>query len=183
MMVPPEPLSVLFVCTANVSRSPYAHHRMRHLFGDQIVVASAGIPGTDGRRMDPTMEAVLPRVDRSVLEHRSRSLTSEILMESDLVLTMEFAHLARILERWPDASERVFGLRQFVAGLGDVTTGASAVERVAHARERMVPNSIMLDIADPYRRGRAVARQCAEELDELVRRLGVGLGYEPVAEH
>ena len=177
-----ERLRLLFVCTANVSRSPYAHHRALQLFGEHLDVQSAGIPGTEGWRMDPSMEARLPHVDRTVLEHRSRRLTSEVLAGSDVVLTMEFEHHMRILEYWPDAGNRVFGLRQFVAGLSAVQAGESTEERLARAPHRVAPNSIALNIADPYRRGRLAARRCADELDDLVLRLGVGLGYQPVSE-
>lgn len=174
---------VLYVCTANISRSPYAHYRTLHLFGGQLEAGSAGVPGVVGRPMDPTMEAALPRVDRAVMQHQSRSLTSEDLSESDLILTMEFGHHMRILELWPHSRDRVFGIRQFVAGLSGVQAGGSPAEALAVALTRIPTNSTMLDIADPYGRGRVVARRCAKELDDLVLRLGVGLGYQPVSEH
>ena len=176
-------MRVLFVCTANVSRSPYAHVRAHELFGQQFRASSAGIPGTDGRAMDPAMEAELPFDDEAAHLHRSRTLTGSMVSSSDLVLTMEFAHHMRILDQWPEADSKVFGLRQFVDGLPGTVSNGSPVERVSHAREQVAPNSMMWDVADPYRRGRRAARRCADELDDLVFRLGVGLGYEPVAEH
>ncbi|KAB7744849.1 low molecular weight phosphatase family protein [Nostocoides sp. F2B08] len=175
-------IRLLFVCTANVSRSPYAQVRMSELFGAQTRVASAGTPGTDGRPMDPAMEAELPFDDSEAHLHRSRTLAEPMIEDSDLVLTMEFAHHMRILEQWPRASARVFGLRQFVDGLNRTPGAGSDLERVSRARQQLAPNSMMWDIADPYRRGRRAARRCAHELDDLVLRLGVGLGYEPIAE-
>lgn len=175
--------SILFVCTANVSRSPYAHVRMSELFGQAGVrVASAGVPGTEGRAMDPAMEVLLPFEDEEALAHRSRILSAEILRESDVVLTMEFAHHMRILDQWPDAVGRVFGLRQFVDGLERVNASGPPADRVALVRDAVAPNSMMWDIDDPYRRGPRAARACADQLDELVLRLGVGLGYKPIAE-
>ena len=175
--------SILFVCTANVSRSPYAQVRMSELFGHAgVSVSSAGVPGTEGRPMDPAMEVLLPFEDEEALAHRSRVLTSDILRKSDLVLTMEFAHHMRILDQWPDAVRRVFGLRQFIDGFERVSASGSSGERVAQVRDAVAPNSMMWDIDDPYRRGSRAARACADQLDDLVLRLGVGLGYEPVAE-
>lgn len=173
---------VTFVCTANISRSPYAQVRMSEIFGRQIRAASAGIPGTEGRPMDPAMEVLLPFEDEEARTHRSRVLSSEILEASDVVLTMEFAHHMRILDQWPDAVHRVFGLRQFVDGLERVSASGSAAERVGHVRDVVAPNSMMWDIDDPYRRGSRAARACADRLDDLVLRLGVGLGYEPIPE-
>jgi len=88
----------------------------------------------------------------------------------------------RILDQWPDAVRRVFGLRQFIDGLERVSASGSSGERVAQVRDAVAPNSMMWDIDDPYRRGSRAARACADQLDDLVLRLGVGLGYEPIAE-
>lgn len=173
--------SILFVCTANVSRSPYAHYRMAQLFAG-VSCGSAGTPGTEGREMDPAMEAELPFEDEAALAHRSRVLSAEILEGVDLVLTMEFAHHMRILDQWPSAADRTFGLRQFVAGLGRVTPAGAVKDRIAQTRDAVAPNSMTGDIADPYRRGSQAARSCARELDGLVLDLGRGLGLEPVAE-
>lgn len=175
-------IRVTFVCTANISRSPYAQVRMSEIFGDQVRAASAGIPGTAGRPMDPAMEVLLPYEDDEALSHRSRPLTSEILDTSDLVLTMEFAHHMRILDRWPDAARRVFGLRQFVDGMERVSMSGRAGARVAEVRTAVAPNSMVWDVEDPYRRGPRAAQACATQLDDLVLRLGIGLGYEPIPE-
>lgn len=173
---------ILFVCTANVSRSPYAQYRMTQAFGDQVRVASAGIPGTEGRPMDPAMEAELPFEDAAALAHRSRAVTEQMLRDSDLVLTMEFVHHMRIIEAWPELESGVFGLGQFVDGLGRAGPLAPAVERVAQVRAVVGPDSMTWDVADPHGRGSRVARACARELDRLVLALGRGLGYEPIAE-
>lgn len=54
------PLRVLFVCTANIARSPYGERRVVQLsHGETLSVASAGIPGYPGRGMDQEMAAQL----------------------------------------------------------------------------------------------------------------------------
>lgn len=176
-------LSILFVCTANVSRSPYAHYRTLEIFGDQLACASAGIPGTDGRVMDPAMEAELPFEDGDALAHRSRRVTSDVLAASDLVLTMEFAHHMRLLDQWPQANDRVAGLRQFVDALARSAPSGTPAERVSQARAALAPNGMRWDVVDPYGRGSRAARVCARELDGLVLQLGESLGYEPIAQH
>ena len=42
-----EPLRVLFVCTANICRSPFMEIYARSLAGDGVVVSSAGTYGMD----------------------------------------------------------------------------------------------------------------------------------------
>ncbi len=50
----PHPLNVLFVCTANICRSPYMELTARHLAGDAAVTfASAGTHGFDDRADGP----------------------------------------------------------------------------------------------------------------------------------
>lgn len=140
----------VFVCTANISRSPYAERRMAQLLGDSsaVEVASAGIPGFDGRPMDPLMAAQLEARGADAADHSSRILTEGILRDADLVLAMEFSHHMAILEKWPWASGRVRGLGQF----------AKSAQR----------NSMVWDIADPYRRGRGAAKKAALQIDQYL---------------
>jgi protein-tyrosine-phosphatase len=56
-------MAVLFVCTANIARSPYAERRATHLLAgagsEGAVFASAGIPDVSARLMDREMTAQL----------------------------------------------------------------------------------------------------------------------------
>lgn len=174
----PTGLDVLFVCTANISRSPYAEVRMAQLFGEQLAVASAGIPGFAGREMDPEMAAALPHPDGRATAHTSRPLTRSILDSSDLVLTMEFGHQRRILEEWPHAVRSVFGLRQFVSALDNWSFSSADGIDLPALRRTSAPNSTALDVKDPYGLGSTAARRCADELDDLLVRLGLGLGLK-----
>lgn len=132
--------------------------------------------------MDPAMEARLPYEDEAALSHRSRPLTLDIIQASELVLTMEFAHHMRILDRWPEEADRVFGLYQFVEGLEQGQLSGVTAARIEQVRRAVRSNSMMWDIDDPYRRGDRAARACAIQLDDLVRRLGLGLGLQPTTE-
>ena len=53
-------LQVLFVCTANISRSPYLELRARSLAEDiPVDFASAGVHARDGTLIDPAMAVEL----------------------------------------------------------------------------------------------------------------------------
>ncbi len=160
---------MLFVCTANIARSPYAHLRTADLVkGQPVTVASAGIPGMVGRPMDPEMASQLSARGGDPSGHVSRVLTGETVAQSDLVVTVEFAQRMRILDSWPDATERVFGLHQLVDALHRVPAGLSGRALVQGAWQVTAPDSMTWDVRDPHRRGRKAARACAEEIDEAL---------------
>ena len=140
----------VFVCTANISRSPYAERRMKQMLGERssVEVSSAGIPGFDGRAMDPVMLAQLNSRGGSGDDHASRMLTEEILREADLVIPMTFSHHMAILEQWPWAVSRV-------RGLGQLAKGADR-------------NSMAWDVADPYKQGRRAAKKAADQIDKYL---------------
>ena len=167
-----EQLRVLFVCTANIARSPYAERRAIHLLAGThrlgTVFASAGIPGVPGRPMDPEMAEQLSARGGDQSAHVSRSLTAEIIAQSDLVVTFEFAQRMRILDAWPDAAARVLGLHQVVDAIGRVPSGLSGQELVQAASRASAPDSMTWDVRDPHRRGRAAARRCADEIDDAL---------------
>lgn len=143
---------------------------MAQLLGRQppIELASAGIPGLDGRSMDEPMAAQLAARGGDGSSHTSQVLTEEILREADLVLTMQFSHHMAILEQWPWAADRVRGLGQFARTAAKLDLqGVSTVEdRVAAALKASGRNSMAWDVADPHRRGRRAAKKAAEEIDK-----------------
>ena len=103
-----EPLRVLFVCTANICRSPYLELTARALAGDDsgVEFSSAGTHGFDAHPMNEPMVATL--ASGSAEGFASRRLTGEILAAADLVLTAEATHRAFILEEFPQHFRKVF---------------------------------------------------------------------------
>ena len=167
-----RPLRVLFVCTANISRSPYAEYRARHVLGDAPVeVASAGVPGYPGRGMDPSMLRLLQERGGDGSRHVSQSVSEELLAASDLVLTFEFAQRMRLFDAFPGEASRVFGLGQFAASLARVEDPGLGAELVRQVGRAAVPDSMTLDVTDPYRQGRDVARSIADEIDLVLDRV------------
>ncbi|KRE43447.1 protein tyrosine phosphatase [Knoellia sp. Soil729] len=168
------PLHVLFVCTANISRSPYAERRAVQLLGAPpppeaaLRVSSAGVPGFPGREMDPEMGARLRERGADHLGHVSRSVSAQILADVDVVVTMEYAHRMRIATSWPEHAPKVFGLQQLTDALERVPTSASGRAALEGALALARPDSLSWDVADPYRRGRKAARAAAAEIDEAL---------------
>lgn len=92
-------LRVLFVCSANLCRSPLAEgmlrHRLKNLeLDNRIQVRSAGsCTGQSGRRPDPRIEKVAAEAGVSLARIRARRLTRNLILRSDYVLVMERCHL------------------------------------------------------------------------------------------
>lgn len=165
-----HPLRLLFVCTANISRSPYAERRARMLLGHEpVLVASAGVPGLPARTMDPQMADQLRQRGGDPEGHLSRCLNDVILADVDAVLTFELAQQYRVFESWPEAESRTFGLGQFAEAVGRLeSTDLPAGELVARLRNVASPNSMGWDVDDPYKRGKRAARAAARQIDGLV---------------
>ncbi|WP_370290681.1 adenylyl-sulfate kinase [Nocardioides sp.] len=170
---PPGPLRVLFVCTANICRSPYMELRAREIAGEQDAVEfiSAGTHGFRSHRVDTTIAEVLRErgvAEASIESFASRRLTRELIEDADLVLTAEAEHRAYVLEEVPTAFRKAFTLGQFAASVSrvdDDVTGAALLRAVGHRRAGASPEH---DVADPYRRGRAAAQEAGDQIDGLL---------------
>ena len=140
-----RPLSLLYVCTANICRSAFAHLLSRHLL--------------DGRAdVDPS-------------PFRSRPLTRAMVGAADLVLTAETSHRQYILDERPELFRRVLTIGQaarMLEQVGGEVTGRPVLD--ALRRAFTVPDPAD-DVADPYRRGPEAAAAAANRLDGHVRRI------------
>lgn len=172
-MTDTKPLSVLFVCTANISRSPYAERRAAQLLADfpMIRLSSAGIPGYPGRPMEDTMATVLHQRGGSPEGHVSRAVTWEMITRVDVALTFTFAQHMAVLDAWPDHAPKVLGLRQFTAIAERLYKPGTGRLLIAQAAAAAPPDSMTGDVPDPYGRGMAAAVACADAIDAELHRL------------
>lgn len=129
----PLPGRVLVVCTANVCRSPLAEALLAAaLPGTDL--ASAGVRAMDGAAMCAVSASLLPGAP----EHVARQLTTALVAEADLVLTMEREQRSAAVRLAPGSQSKVFTLREATAllhGLAD--RGAPAPEDVAALAKAM----------------------------------------------
>jgi protein-tyrosine phosphatase len=166
---------LLFVCTANVCRSPMAEGLAADLAaarGLDLEVASCGVL-EGGAPADPTAARTIARWGVDLARHESHQMAADVLRGADLVLTMERAHLAEVAAVDVDAVDRSFPLREFV-GLGIARGPEEAprawIARAAEARDggRIFSIDRSDDVADPIGRSRWAYRRCAIQLAELV---------------
>ena len=161
-----EPLSVLFLCTANICRSPAMELIARDLAGPAgVTFSSSGTHARSGHRMNPVMAATVPHLDSTGF--RSRRLTPEILASADLVLVAESVHRQHVLDDFPQLHRTCFTLGQFVAA-AQALPGLTGRELVAAAGQLRTPSAPEHDVADPFRRGDAAARTATATITAML---------------
>ena len=167
---PTSPLNVLFVCTANICRSPFMELLARHLAGDAAIsFTSAGTQGFDSHEMDPAMAAELAARGVPTDGFASSPVTAENIASADLVLTAESSHRTQLLETHPGAFRKIFTLGQFVQSSRKLPADIRGRELVESLGTRRGNADPALDVHDPYRRGPEAIRAAATQLDELLR--------------
>jgi len=110
---------ILFVCTANVCRSPMAEAIFNALAEERGLLwraESAGVAALVDEDITPNARAALDEVGIYTGEHRARQVSEEMMGEADLVLGMGPRHVATLRRRFGDLSERVYALPQFALG-------------------------------------------------------------------
>lgn len=148
--------NILFVCTGNTCRSPLAEGLMRKLAREAelgVEVRSAGVYATDGGSISNHSAAILQEHGEKIDDFSSSILTKELMEWSDLVLTMTLGHKGIVLERFPDATDKTYALKEFVE---------------LSAEEQLVSD---FDIMDPFGGSIDIYRATALEIEQGLRKL------------
>ena len=154
--------SLLFLCHANLCRSPFAERlaqqRLRQAGLSHITCASAGFRINPLVRPPADAIAVAARYGVQLGDHQPVFVTLRHVQAADVVFVMEARQWTLVRRRWPARADRLFLLPQFLAP----DTSLGAWDR--------------LHIPDPYGRGEAAFEQSyeriAQTIDEIVALLG-----------
>jgi len=115
--------SVLFVCAANICRSPLAMGLLWGKVGPELNkwrIQSAGIWAEYGRPPAQNTQLVLKERGIDISDYRSRQLTEEMLESYNLVLTMERGQKEALRAAFPEYASRIFLLTEMVCKYYDV---------------------------------------------------------------
>ncbi len=144
---------VLFVCTANVCRSPLAEALLRHqgqAYADQfeLEVDSCGIQaGAASLPPDPRARKVAQQAGVSLKGIKSRKLERRDFYDFDLILAMDRGHLQVLKDRCPEDSLADIQL------LGSYRQSRLVAEEetpLLEAELKMAQEKSEDDIPDPY---------------------------------
>ncbi len=146
---------ILFVCTANICRSPMAEAMFNALAEERELAwraQSAGVAALIDEDIASHARMALEEVGVYAQRHRARQVSEEMLEEADLVLTMGPRHMAALRGRFGDLPDKIYTLPEYA-------TGASGEE----------------GIPDPYGHAmtayRASVRQLLEYIGGVMKRL------------
>lgn len=184
---------LLFVCTANRIRSPFAAALATRLAVEHALpleVGSAGLTSDDEPAAESMIRAAKP-FDVDLSTHRSRVVTAEWIEWADLVVTMTGRHVLAIVTLDTAARPKTLTLCEWAAAVrvdapapewaaatatAPVSAGPAwtprAVERWAgRVTDRPVDALVSRsgDIADPVGRSQRQFRHTAREIDRLLR--------------
>jgi protein-tyrosine-phosphatase len=109
--------NVLFVCTGNICRSPFAEglfNRMMAQRGLKDVAAdSAGLLALPGNSATHLAEKVASEHGVDLAAHTAKSVSEELVARSDLILVMEKSQEDALIGAFPTAAGKVLLLRHF----------------------------------------------------------------------
>ncbi|MFQ5762821.1 MAG: low molecular weight protein arginine phosphatase [Candidatus Bathyarchaeia archaeon] len=148
------PKHILFVCTANRTRSAMAEVMFRELLKKstnpltkEIQCSSAGVRAYEGTPTDVLTFQVMKKRGFDMSDFKSTKITAHLVREADLVLTMEATHKHYIIHAMPEFASRVFTLKEYLGEKEDA------------------------DVSDPVGQGVETFDERAEEIETLLTRV------------
>jgi protein-tyrosine phosphatase len=137
------PFAVLFVCSGNICRSPFAEQifraqsddiaktRFNHPRADAwVTFASAGVWARSGDAMTEQAAELSARYGGDPTEHSSQLLTTQLVEAADLVLGLTREHRREIVKVLPRASRYTFTLTEFARLFENLSTNELATREL-----------------------------------------------------
>jgi protein-tyrosine phosphatase len=180
-------LTVLYVCTGNVCRSPMAELLFRSWMspGRDVTISSAGMQALVGHGIDRSSASALGQLGIDPSHHRARQFETWMARDADLVLTAERSHRDQVMTDLPAAFRRTFTMKEFARLARHVAPASpdAVIADVAAIRGIDGPvASEVDDMPDPYRGRINQARSIAQQVTDTVRVAIEVLGLSP-ADH
>lgn len=115
--------SVLFVCTANVCRSPMAMALMESKVksqDDRWLIRSAGVWAMPGYPVAENTRLLMNEVGVDLSDYVSRPITPELMADSNLILTMENGQKEALKAAFPQYASKIYLLSEMIGENNEV---------------------------------------------------------------
>ncbi len=115
--------SVLFVCTANMCRSPMAEGLLKAQLRERLDgwrIESAGVAAYDGSPASQKTVQLLAEKGIDLSHHRARQLDRYLMEQFALVLVMEHRHKAILQSQYPEVASKVFLLSEMIGDQSEI---------------------------------------------------------------
>ncbi len=117
--------SILFVCTANICRSPLALALFKQKILNEPDVSlwkldSAGTWASEGEPASGKSQYLLGQKGIDIQEHRSKIINLEMLRSFNLILTMERGHKEALQSEFPEVKTRLFMISEMIGQRYDI---------------------------------------------------------------
>lgn len=179
------PARVIFVCHANVCRSPLAERLLRRAIDDPatMLATSGGTHVGAAAPMHPYSAQVLREHGADDRDFASRAITAGSLATADLILTATREQRGHCVSLAPATLHRTFTLLQFGRLAAAINPDElpvvappirlrAAIAEIARVRAELpVAPGIDDDLADPLFGPIAAFRACASQIHESLRHL------------
>ena len=118
-----EKPTILFVCTANICRSPIAEKLFNHYVlqeelsyaGDSCGLIEGGHPISESSK-----QLLLDMGIEEARDHVSKQVTAQMVNGCRLILTMEERQRDYMIKQQPEAARKIFTLNEIVGETGDI---------------------------------------------------------------
>jgi protein-tyrosine phosphatase len=139
-------MKILFVCTGNTCRSCMAEAIFNYYSKIQGISAySAGVAVIKGSITSrPAALAIKQYINMNISSRVSIPLSLDILEGSDIILTMTLSIRTNLITRYPEMSNKIFSLNEYVGIDGDVIDPYGGDELTYRTTFRGLKESIML---------------------------------------
>jgi len=156
--------AVLFVCTANICRSPMASAIFEAIVQEKgeeqsWKVESAGTWAAEGQPAAAGSQLAMESKGLDTSKHRSRRIKRELLESFDLILTMERSHKEALQFEFPDLADRIYLLSEMVDRISDVPDPIGG----AYAEYEKTANVIDQILLDGFNRIQELASKAESE--------------------
>lgn len=146
---------ILFVCTGNTCRSSMAKAMFDNMLADDknsdIRTESAGTAAFEGMGASENAVEAMRDMGIDLESHRSKRISSKLVDESRLILTMTRTHKMQVLTAYPQAQGKVYTLKEFAGEEG-----------------------YNKDISDPFGMSLKAYKACAAEIRESLTKVMTG---------